>query len=35
MYTMSQLTIIGLTGNEADAHHTPNGTLRRYDLGRE
>ena len=27
MYTMNQLTIIGFTGNDADAHYTPNGTL--------
>ena len=27
MYTMNQLTIIGFTGNEADIHYTPNGTL--------
>jgi single stranded DNA-binding protein len=27
MYTMNQLTIIGFTGNDAEAHYTPNGTL--------
>ena len=27
MYTMNQLTIIGFTGNDADADYTPNGTL--------
>ena len=27
MYTMNQLTIIGFTGSDADAHYTPNGTL--------
>jgi single-strand DNA-binding protein len=27
MYTLNQLTIIGLTGNEADIHYTANGTL--------
>jgi single-strand DNA-binding protein len=27
MYTMNQLTIIGFTGNDAEAHFTPNGTL--------
>ena len=27
MYSMNQLTIIGFTGNEAEAHYTPNGTL--------
>ena len=26
MYTMNQLTIIGVTGNDAEAHYTPNGT---------
>jgi single-strand DNA-binding protein len=27
MYTMNQLTIIGFTGREAEAHYTANGTL--------
>ena len=27
MYTLNQLTIIGFTGNDAEAHYTPNGTL--------
>ena len=27
MYTMNQLTIIGFTGNDAQARYTPNGTL--------
>ena len=27
MYTMNQLTIIGFTGNDAEVHYTPNGTL--------
>ena len=27
MYTLNQLTIIGFTGSEAEAHYTPNGTL--------
>ena len=27
MYTMNQLTIIGFTGNDAEAHYTQNGTL--------
>jgi len=27
MYTMNQLTVIGFTGNDAEAHYTPNGTL--------
>ena len=27
MYTMNQLTIIGFTGNNAQAHYTQNGTL--------
>ena len=27
MYTMNQLTIIGFTGNDAESHYTPNGTL--------
>ena len=27
MYTMNQLTIIGFTGNDAEAHYTTNGTL--------
>ena len=27
MYTMNQLTIIGFTGNDAEAHYTPSGTL--------
>ena len=27
MYTMNQLTIIGFTGSDADAHYTPSGTL--------
>ena len=27
MYTMNQLTIIGFTGSDAEAHYTPNGTL--------
>ena len=27
MYTMNQLTIIGFTGNDAEAHYTKNGTL--------
>jgi single-strand DNA-binding protein len=27
MYTMNQLTIIGFTGSDADAHYTQNGTL--------
>ena len=27
MYTLNQLTIIGFTGSNAEAHYTPNGTL--------
>jgi single-strand DNA-binding protein len=27
MYTLNQLTIIGFTGSDADAHYTQNGTL--------
>ena len=27
MYTMNQITIIGFTGNDAEAHYTQNGTL--------
>ena len=27
MYTLNQLTIIGFTGSDAEAHYTPNGTL--------
>ena len=27
MYTLNQLTIIGFTGNDGEAHYTPNGTL--------
>jgi hypothetical protein len=27
MYTLNQLTIIGFTGNDAESHYTPNGTL--------
>ena len=27
MYTLNQLTILSLTGNEADIHYTTNGTL--------
>ena len=27
MYTMNQLTIIGVTGAEAETHYTTNGTL--------
>ena len=27
MYTMNQITIIGFTGSDADAHYTQNGTL--------
>ena len=27
MYTMNQLTIIGFTGNDAEAHYTQKGTL--------
>ncbi len=27
MYTLNQLTVIGFTGNEADIHYTPGGTL--------
>ena len=27
MYTMNQITIIGFTGSDADAHYTHNGTL--------
>jgi single-stranded DNA-binding protein len=27
MYTMNQITIIGFTGSDAEAHYTPNGTL--------
>ena len=27
MYTLNQLTIISFTGNDAEAHYTPNGTL--------
>ena len=26
MYTLNQLTIIGFTGSDAEAHYTPNGT---------
>jgi len=29
MYTMNQITIIGFTGNDAEAHFTQNGTLAR------
>jgi hypothetical protein len=34
MYTMNQLTIIGFTGNDAEAHYTQNGT-RCDDLSRD
>ena len=27
MYTMNQLTLIGFTGQDAEVHYTPNGTL--------
>src|SRR4051812_29493215 len=27
MYTMNQITIIGFTGSDAEAHYTQNGTL--------
>ena len=27
MYTLNQLTLVGFTGNDAEAHYTPNGTL--------
>ena len=27
MYTLNQLTIIGFTGSDAEAHYTPNGAL--------
>jgi single-strand DNA-binding protein len=27
MYTLNQVTIIGFTGNDAESHYTPNGTL--------
>jgi single-strand DNA-binding protein len=27
MHTLNQLTIIGFTGNDAESHYTPNGTL--------
>ena len=27
MYTMNQITTIGFTGSDADAHYTQNGTL--------